>query len=190
MIGLNTPIVYGAAAAVLALGALALWQRGEIADGRTALATEVAAHATTRERHAVVLSDINVKTAAARDAALKMQAIWLGLAGQLDATLDRNLENAQTNNRNLGGDGTRRVYIRTVCPAAPSGGTAPADVPGVPAAVGPVAQAAEIAPELRRPFWATRGLIADENEVMGYLQRYAVACHRASRGEAVEIPAE
>lgn len=190
MISLSTPIVYGAAAAVLALGALALWQRGEIADGRTALATEVAAHATTRERHAVVLSDINVKTAAARDAALKMQAIWLGLAGQLDATLDRNLENAQTNNRNLGGDGTRRVYIRTVCPAAPSGGAAPADVPGVPAAVGPVAQAAEIAPELRQPFWATRGLIADENEVMVYLQRYAVACHRASRGEAVEIPAE
>lgn len=190
MIGLNTPLAYGAAAAVLALGALALWQRGEIADGSTALATEVAAHAKTREKNAIVLSDLVVKTAAARDAALKLQASWQELNGKLETHLHGKLENAQTNNRNLGADGTRRVFIRAVCPAVPSGATATADVPSVPAPVGPVAQSAEIAPELRQPFWATRGVIAEENEVMAALQRYAVACYRASKGETVEAPTE
>lgn len=38
-------LAYGAATAVLALGALAVWQRAEIADGRAALATQSAAYA-------------------------------------------------------------------------------------------------------------------------------------------------
>lgn len=168
-------LTYGAAAAAVALGALTLWQRGEIADGRTALANESAAHARTKEAHAVTLGRLSGKTTELLTDALRVQALMRAAEAERDRQFSKELEHELAEDRRRRGPATR-VRITAACPAAAAAPAGGAGLPDLPAAGSVEPAAAEIVGPDRQRVLNLVGAVKTEDVQLRYLQAYAQAC--------------
>jgi hypothetical protein len=166
------------AGALLALGALALWQRSEIADGRTAAADERAAHAQTKAAHADTLARQAVVISGLAKDALRVQKA-LNQDEESRATgLQKEIDDAIAADRRRRGNPAVRVFVPGACPAAapathPGGG----NVPAVPAAVASEPAAAELTGAARQRALDFRVNFDVDMAHLRYLQAYAAACH-------------
>lgn len=171
-------LTYGAAAAVFALGALALWQRSEIADGRAAVAAEQAAHARTKEAHAVTLARQATVISGLAANALRVQKA-LNLDEESRATgLQKEIDDAIAADRRRRGNPAVRVFVPGACSAAapathPGGG----DVPAVSPAGASEPAAAELTGAARQRALDFRVSFDVDMAHLRYLQAYATACH-------------
>lgn len=116
MIDPRSLLTYGAAAAVIALGGLALWQRGELHEER-------ASHMRTQSAHAEQLRRLEQAAREASTAALRSQEQRQQAVAALDERYTRELTNAQADNdllRTRVRSGEQRLRIAASCPVRPA----------------------------------------------------------------------